>query len=232
WVGAGALVLAVAVGADGFAPLVAFFLGGFAAGSALRQVVLATRRQGFAGMLGRANGGMIVHLGVIILAVALVSANAFTRSADLSLSVGQPAAAFEGHTFALRSIDAFSDARSKGVKAHVIIDGGQAYAPALTTYTGMGRTIGTPSVKTGVGGDIYLTLVGSPVAGGSTAQIKVFLKPLTVWLWIGGGLMALGTVLAAFPGRRRRRPTDPVSADAVRIDPPSADESEVVGVGS
>jgi hypothetical protein len=30
-------------------------------------------------------------------------------------------------------------------------------------------------------------------------------------MWIGGGLMALGTVLAAFPGQRRR-PTDPTSA--------------------
>jgi hypothetical protein len=36
--------------------------------------------------------------------------------------------------------------------------------------------------------------------------------PYTIWLWLGGGLIAVGTVLAAFPGRRRRRPTDPVSA--------------------
>ena len=35
---------------------------------------------------------------------------------------------------------------------------------------------------------------------------------MIVWLWIGGGLMAVGTVLSAFPGTRRRRPTDPVSA--------------------
>ena len=40
----------------------------------------------------------------------------------------------------------------------------------------------------------------------------MFIKPLILWLWIGGGLMAVGTLLAAFPGRRRRRPTDPVSA--------------------
>jgi cytochrome c-type biogenesis protein CcmF len=43
------------------------------------------------------------------------------------------------------------------------------------------------------------------------AKIKVFVKPMIVWIWIGGGLMAVGTVLAMFPGRRRR-PTDPVSA--------------------
>ena len=37
------------VGADGLAPLLAFGLGGFAAGAALRQLVLATRRQGWRG---------------------------------------------------------------------------------------------------------------------------------------------------------------------------------------
>jgi cytochrome c-type biogenesis protein CcmF len=34
---------------------------------------------------------------------------------------------------------------------------------------------------------------------------------LIVWLWIGGIIMAFGTLLAAFPGRRRI-PTAPVSA--------------------
>ena len=32
-----------------------------------------------------------------------------------------------------------------------------------------------------------------------------------MWIWIGGGVILAGTVLAAWPGRRRR-PTDPVSA--------------------
>ena len=69
WCGTGAIVVALLLGASGVKPLVAFGLGGFAAGSALRQLVLATRRQGLRGLLGRANGGMIVHLGVIMIAV-------------------------------------------------------------------------------------------------------------------------------------------------------------------
>ena len=69
----------------------------------------------------------------------------------------------------------------------------------------------TPSVRTGVTGDVYLTLEPGATPGADTATIRVFIKPLILWLWIGGGLMAIGTLLAAFPGRRRR-PTDPVSA--------------------
>jgi cytochrome c-type biogenesis protein CcmF len=38
-----------------------------------------------------------------------------------------------------------------------------------------------------------------------------------MWLWIGGGVMAAGTVLAAFPGRRRS-PLDPVSATAPGVE--------------
>ena len=32
-----------------------------------------------------------------------------------------------------------------------------------------------------------------------------------MWLWVGGGFIAVGSVLAAFPGRRRRG-TEPTSA--------------------
>jgi cytochrome c-type biogenesis protein CcmF len=34
---------------------------------------------------------------------------------------------------------------------------------------------------------------------------------MVMWLWIGGGLMGVGTLLSAFPGRRRK-PTDATSA--------------------
>ncbi|MDQ3107330.1 MAG: cytochrome c biogenesis protein CcsA, partial [Actinomycetota bacterium] len=61
WAGTAAVVGSVAVGARGLAPVLAFGLGGFAAGAAVRQLVVATRRQGMAGLVGRANGGMIVH---------------------------------------------------------------------------------------------------------------------------------------------------------------------------
>ena len=42
---------------------------------------------------------------------------------------------------------------------------------------------------------------------------------MILWLWIGGLMMAIGTLLAAFPGTRRRRPTDPVSAPVGRAGP-------------
>lgn len=209
-VGAVALAISVAAGADKWASLTAFALGGFAAGAAGRQLVLATRRQGWRGLVGRANGGMVVHLGIILIAVALAASNGYTRVGEFRMQVGQPVA-FDGHTFELLEVEAFETERSTGLKAQVSIDGGQAYAPAITRFVRMGQDIGTPSVKTGFTKDIYLTLEKVAAAGASEATIKVFIKPLILWMWIGGGLVALGTVLAAFPGKRRRNPIAPVS---------------------
>ncbi len=213
WMGAGAMALAVFVGADGWAPLVAFGLGGFAAGSALRQLVLATRRQGWRGLVGRANGGMVVHIGVILIAVALAASNSFTHSATIELEVGQPVS-WGGHTLELTSVDerTTDNASKRVIAANVVLDGANTYRPAITTYLNMGRDIGTPSVRTGLAEDVYLTLDPGAAAGDTTATIRVFVKPMILWLWIGGAIMAIGTLLAAFPGSRRRRAIDPVSA--------------------
>ena len=212
WCGALAIVVAVLVGATGLWSLVAFGLAGAPPRLALRQVVLATRRQGWRGLVGRANGGMIVHLGVIIIAVALVASNSYTRSATINLPVGQ-VREWGGHTFELQEVRLVEDDRVRAVKADVLLDGEQVYSPANTTYLRQGIPVSTPSVRTGVTDDVYLTLEPGATPGADTATIRVFVKPLILWLWIGGGLMAVGTLLAAFPGRRRRPDRPGVGAD-------------------
>ena len=89
------------------------------------------------------------------------------------------------------------------------------YAPSVSTFPNSNMAIGTPSVRTGVTTDVYLTLVSSPNARGRiTLGVAIF--PLVVWIWIGGALIGAGTVWALVPARRRR----------VRPD------GEPVGVGS
>ena len=210
WGGIGALAISVGVGATGFAPLLTFALGGFAGGAALRQLVLATRRQGLRGLLGRANGGMVVHIGVILIAVALAASNSYTHSQEMMLKQGV-VATFNGHTFELTGFTTESDARRTVVAAVVRVDGGKSYTPAITKFKSMGTNIGTPSVKSSFVEDIYLTVEPPIKVSSKTVKIKVFIKPMVMWLWIGGGLMGIGTLLSAFPGRRRK-PTDATSA--------------------
>ena len=96
-------------------------------------------------------------------------------------------------------------------KVRVQVDGGKVYEPALSQYPGFGQLIGTPSVRTGLTEDVYLTITRLPESEGDAVTLRVIIEPMALWLWVGGGIMALGTVLAAWPGRRRR-PEDPVSA--------------------
>ena len=201
-VGLAALVLSLVVGASGVAPLLAFALGGFAAGSALRHLVRAVRVQRLRGFVGRANGGMIVHLGVILICVALAASNSFTRSQEVDLVTGQ-VATFAGHTFELIDVVEVRDARSTTVKALVSVDGGKAYSPSITKYTRIGMNVGTPSVRTSFTHDVYLTLEPPVRQDSGQARIKVFIKPLILWLWVGTFVMAFGTLLAVLPTRRR-----------------------------
>ncbi len=201
-VGLAALVLSLVVGASGVAPLLAFALGGFAAGSALRHLVRAVRVQRLRGFVGRANGGMIVHLGVILICVALAASNSFTRSQEIDLVTGQ-VATFAGHTFELIDVVEVRDARSTTVKALVSVDGGKAYSPSITKYTRIGMNVGTPSVRTSFTHDVYLTLEPPVRQDSGQARIKVFVKPLILWLWVGTFVMAFGTLLAVLPTRRR-----------------------------
>jgi cytochrome c-type biogenesis protein CcmF len=217
WIGAASLVLAVMVGATGWAPLVAFGMAGFAAGAALRQLALATRRQGWRGFVGRANGGMIVHLGVIMIAVALASSNSFTHATRLQLEQGVEQE-WQGHTFRLESVrENVNDAGSESaLEARVLLDDSKVIVPAITTYLNMGVDVPTPGVRTGLTNDVYLTLEQGAQPGDTSVSIQAFIRPMILWLWIGGLVMALGTLLSAFPGSKRRRATDPVSAPIPR----------------
>ena len=164
----------------------------------------------------------------------MAASNSFTHSATLTLQQGE-VVEWGGHTFELESVDERTNDREseRRLAANVILDGGSVYRPATTTYLNVGSDVGTPSVRTGLTEDIYLTLDPGAVAGDTSATIRVFVKPMILWLWIGGLIMAIGTLLAAFPGTRRRRAVDPVSWPvangdiAPQTDLPEADSLEV-----
>jgi cytochrome c-type biogenesis protein CcmF len=217
WIGAGSLALAVALGARGLAPLLAFGLGGFAAGAALRQVVLATRRQGWRGLVGRTNGGMVVHLGVVLVGVALTASQSYSTQRDVTLREGE-SAVVAGHRVELVGTSVEQTDRAEVARAEVRIDDGQVYEPAISQFPNAGQAIGTPSVRTGFTEDVYLSLgPGTDIEAGVVA-LRVIVQPMILWLWVGGGLVFGGTFLAAFPGRRRD-PLDPVSAPVAAGEP-------------
>ena len=211
------VVVSVALGVRGVAPLIAFGLGAFAAGAALRQ---------------RTNGGMVVHLGVVMIAVAFAASNAYVHQSEFRLEPGQTAT-FSGHTFTYQGWAEERTTERLATKARVLIDGEGPWEPAISRYFFGSQQVGTPSTRTNLREDIQLSLLDLPEGRDDPATIRVTVQPLVIWLWIGGITMAVGTVLAAFPGRRRRG-TDPASARLPDVAPAGAeapaDEPEPAGV--
>ena len=204
-----AVVATVATGSRGLAPVLAFGLGAFAGGAALRQIVLATRRQGWRGLVGRTNGGMIVHLGVVVIAIAFAASQSYVSETELRLSEGD-VATVGSHTLVYEGIEVTESAEKTKTAALVRVDGDKVYRPAQELFAFGGQSIGVPSVSTSLVEDVYLTLIEIPESPSDPVVIRVVLQPLVTWLWIGGIMMAVGTALAAFPGRRRQ-PTAPTS---------------------
>ena len=226
WAGTATVVVSVVLGARGLAPLVAFGLGGFAAGAAVRQLVLASRRQGWRGLVGRTNGGMIVHLGVVLVAVALAASSSYDIERELTLTEGE-SAVVAGHTIEYRGMREVEEKNKTSQQAIVALDG-QVHTPSLDVFPGGSTAIGTPSVKTTFTEDVFLSLIDAPdsTEGESAAVVRVIVQPLVVWLWIGGMVMGLGTALAAFPGRRRRDPLQAASAPVPSTETTPGDDDD------
>jgi cytochrome c-type biogenesis protein CcmF len=211
WIGVGTVVLAVVLGARGLAPLLAFGLAGFGGGSAGRQIVLATRRQGWRGLVGRANGGMIVHLGVVTIAVAFAASASYIQQTEVKLAKGE-SAVVAGHTITYLGVADVMQPNRVVTLARVTIDGAGPYEPSLNRFAGGGSMIGTPSVRSTPVDDVMVTLLALPERADDPINLRIIVQPFVAWLWIGGAIMAIGTLFAAIPSRVWRRPTDPVSA--------------------
>lgn len=208
--GVAAMVFSLFLGAAGWAPVLAFGLGGVAGGSALRQLIIATRRQGWRGLVGRTNGGMIVHIGVILIAIAFAASNSYLRQAEFRFEEVGETSELAGHTFEFIGTDQVVSPDGR-IDDQVLINvDGSIERPALTLFPFAGRTLGSSATRGSLIDDVQLSVVPTD---DETVIIRATIQPLIQWLWIGGVLMAVGTALALVPGKRRR-PTEAASAPA------------------
>ncbi len=225
WIGGLTMLGAVVLGAAGLAEILAYGLGAFATAGIVRQFVLGIRgRRRALGesrtvALGRATrsnprlyGGLVVHFGVVLIAVVLAASSAYGANRDVKLRRGE-SATVAGYTMTYLGAQTERSDQKTTVTARVRVAKGDrvlgTYAPAISTYPNSTEGIGTPSVHTGIADDVYLTLVSSPGAQGRIT-LGVRINSMIVWLWIGGGFMALGTILALAPRLRRRSRPGPV----------------------
>jgi cytochrome c-type biogenesis protein CcmF len=213
WAGAIALVVALIAGAHGIANVVAFALGTFALTSIGRTVVIGVRARKratqeslpvAAARTVRSNtrlyGGLLVHVGVVVVAIALATTGGYTTRREVQLSQGE-SARVRGYTVTYLGREVEQTGQKTTIKARVKVSGVGELAPAISTFPNAAEGIGTPSIHSTPWRDIYLTLVSSPTSGRVTIGVQV--GTMVMFLWIGGLIMALGCALALVPARKR-----------------------------
>ncbi len=201
------------------ATVLAFGLATFAIVAIFRETTLAVRSRRTADHAGwlkaftgtvrgnpRRYGGFLVHIGVVCIAVALASAGSFGARQEVRLRRGD-SVVVSGYKVKYVGTRTERSAQKTSVSADLALSkGGKSlgtYAPAVSTFPNSNSAIGTPSVRTGLLEDVYLTIVSSPNATGRIT-VGIAVNSMTLWIWLGGGLMALGTIVAIGPTVRRR----------------------------
>jgi cytochrome c-type biogenesis protein CcmF len=167
---------------------------------------------------------MVVHIGVVFIAVGLTAATAFGQRGTLVLAHGE-SGTFAGHTVEFVGTRVVRTPSNISQQALLRIDGGAVFTPAISQFGTGTQAVGTPAIDSSVTSDVYLTINSIPAKGGSWT-FGVVVQPLVMWLWVGGALIVVGSILSAVPGRRRR-PTDPVSAPLGAVAPPVVPEPEL-----
>jgi cytochrome c-type biogenesis protein CcmF len=220
WCGAAAVVIAVVAGARELAQVLTFGLAAFAVAGIVRQFFVGARARGHADHVAapqalvrtirsnpRLYGGLVVHLGVVIVAVAIAASSSYSTRREVRLEEGQ-SATVRSYTVTYLGTEREETGQKTTVSARVRIerDGDDlgVYTPAVSTFRNATQGIGTPSVRTGLRDDVYLTLISSPNESGRIT-LGVAVNPMMLWLWTGAGVMALGALLALAPSLRRKR---------------------------
>ncbi len=227
--GSGVLVsgACLALGLRGFWPVATFGVAGFTFVVTLdalfspAQARAKARGEGLllamfnvATTAHRRYAGYLVHIGVLLVIVGHAAATAYQTREKVTLVEGQSATVGD---YALRYTGPESQDqphRRSLIARFEVSENGQSLGvlePRLNHYKKMGQPIGTPEVRSGPTEDLYLSLVNIDTDA-KTASLEVLIQPLVGWIWVGGGLMALGTFLSLLPARRPKVATAPRQA--------------------
>jgi len=173
----------------------------------------------------RRYGGYLVHLGIIVLAVGIALSSTYRHETELTLQPGATAT-FAGYTLQLDSLYAGREPNRDFVEAKLLVGKGSRLSsdmrPRMNYYRMSDQPIGSPSVRSRLGEDFYLSLMAY-AQNGSSATLHVIVNPAVVWIWIGGGIAVLGALFAissvGFGGERAgkkkpgaERPAEPARA--------------------
>ena len=187
----------------------------------------------------RRYGGYIVHMGIVIVFAGFAGL-AFKKEADVTLRDGDAKELVDpfGHKwrFVSQGISRY-DLLNRQVTALALdLSRDGKRAGVLTTekrqhVDSRGAPTFEPSTEVGIREswhqDVYVVLAG--VGENETAEIRITFNPLVRWVWLGGGLMALGGLIVMWPHAERKRVQSGYAVSMPPVEMPAI-ERELAGV--
>jgi len=198
-----------------FLPLLGFTLLAFVIFTIIFDTALALRaRRRIAGegivggliTLTRRNqrryGGLVVHLGVVLIIMGIAGSMSYSQEREATLgpkerlNIGRYLVQFEG----LKGSQQPTHFRVEGA-FRVFREGNEVglLSPALKFFPQQQSPVGRAVHRSTASEDIYLILSGFSELEKNHATLKIMVRPLVVWMWIGGFVIAFGTLLSIVP---------------------------------
>jgi len=218
-VGVAAGLLAFAWGIRGWYVLTGFSLAAFVLGTVaveFERGVMARRRmvhesppRALVNLVAKNNrryGGYIVHVGVALAFVAIIGSSFFKTEVKRSVREGQ---SFEIGPYRLvyLGLSSIDTAHMENLTARLsVMRHGkmvEVLEPAKLFYKRPQQPATRVAIRATLASDLYVVLAGVDDKSG-LATFDVFLTPLVSWLWLGGMMMALGTVVGMWPNAHER----------------------------
>ncbi len=203
WVGVGLLFVISTLLTDNVSVLLAVFLFIWIV---THSLVLFFQRLSQKGSMNLAFIGMIfAHIGIAVFLLGATVTTQYGVEKDIKMDIDKPIT-IAGYDFIFKGVTRLSGKNYQGNKGHVEVyfedDKISDLRPEKRQYvTGMPMT--EAAIDPSLYRDIYIAL-GESLEGDSWS-LRIYYKPLIRWIWLGGLLIALGALLAAFDRRYRLR---------------------------
>ncbi len=165
---------------------------------ALARLVWANKRR---------YGGYIVHVGMVLIFLGIAGSSAFKTSNEVFLKIGEQTS-LRNYTITFEKLSQYPTKNKQVTAATLsVVRSGRRLgfvSPAIETYTRGSTTATEVAIKSTLIEDFYAILAGFEITDG-TATFKLIIIPLVSWIWIGGAVLAVGTLFVLFPDRRERK---------------------------
>jgi cytochrome c-type biogenesis protein CcmF len=216
-------ILLIVNGVDLIAAIVGYWMAGLAAMITLYEFWRAAwaryRRHGenlllalwnLAGRNRRRYGGYVIHLGVVLMALGIIGIELFQTETQATLARGEQLT-LGRYIMTYDELNVWDDipeGRSSMRAVVTVYQDGEEVAtlyPRRDFYFSSGTPSTIPGVRSTLQDDFYVLVVGSENPDVTT--FKVYHNPLVNFVWLGGAVFILGTLVAAWPGSARRQVT-------------------------